>query len=162
MNGRVMPLAGSSDTATPILMKACTAVTVASPRARKLGESALRPRRPQQQPHRQQAEQDGDQSAQQQAELLPRHREDEIGMGVGDFVFDGARAGTDASQAAMRESLQRQARLAARLGGGEFVQPHLHMGKHHIGEKAQHRGGTCQQAYPGEPQAPEEQHRAPQ
>ena len=26
-----MPLAGSSDTATPILMKACTAVTTASP-----------------------------------------------------------------------------------------------------------------------------------
>ena len=31
MNGKVMPLAGSSDTATPILMKACTAVTTARP-----------------------------------------------------------------------------------------------------------------------------------
>ena len=60
--------------------------------ARKLRERLTRGGGAQQQTYRQDTEQQGDQAAKDKAELLARHREDEIGMGVGNAVFDGAGA----------------------------------------------------------------------
>ena len=37
-------------------------------------------------------------AAKHEAEFLARHREDEVGMGVGNAVFDRARAGADAGK----------------------------------------------------------------
>ena len=56
-------------------------------------------------------------AAEHEAELLARHREDEIGMRVGNAVFDRARAGTNAGKAAMLERLQRKTGLIAGIGG---------------------------------------------
>ena len=94
-----MPLAGSSDTATPILMKACTAVTTArpAPASWEKGSRLAAERSNSRTVSTQNIKRD--QAAEQQAELLTRDREDEIGMGVGNAVFDGARARTHAGQA---------------------------------------------------------------
>ena len=91
-------------------------MTTARPAPASCENGSRAPRRAQQQPHGQHAEQQRDQAAQQEAELLARHREDEIGMGVGNAVFDGARAGPDAGKTAMRKGLQRQAGLIAGIG----------------------------------------------
>jgi len=116
MNGRGHALAGSRDTATPILMKACTAVTTASPAPASWAKGSRAAAETQQQPHRQDAEQQGNQGTKQETELLARHREYEIGMGVRNPVLDGAGAGADAGEAAMRKGFQRQAGLIAGIG----------------------------------------------
>ena len=71
----------------------------------------------QQQPHREQRRtRAAITAAKQETELLARHREDEVGMGIGNAVFDRARARTDTGKTAMGESLERQARLIAGVG----------------------------------------------
>ena len=114
MKGKVMPLAGNSDTATPILMKACTAVTIArpAPASWQKGSRALAERS--RSLHGEQTEQSGDDGAKNQAEFLARHREDIIGVGVGNAVLDRARARPHAGKTAMGEGLQRQFRPDSR------------------------------------------------
>ena len=102
-------------------------------RARQLAEGIARIGGAQQQPHGEKAEQGGDDGAKHQAEFLARHRENVIGMGVGNAVFDGARAGADAGKTAMGESLERQSRLIADVGRSSDIAPRGdgHAGKSH-------------------------------
>ena len=60
-------------------------------------------------------------AAKHQAEFLARHRENEIGMGVGNAIFDRARAGPDAGKTAMGKGLERQARLIAGVGDAQDI-----------------------------------------
>src|SRR6185295_5196376 len=64
-------------------------------------------------PDRQDAEQDRDDAAENQSELLACNSEDEVRMRIGNAIFDRACAGTDAEQTPMRERLEREACLIA-------------------------------------------------
>ena len=124
-------------------MKACTAVTMARPAPANCEKALAAAGGAQQQPHGQHAEQQRDQAAEQKAEFLARHREDEVGMRVGDAVFDRAGARPDAGKAAMRESFQRQTRLIAGIGiAEELVHAVMDMREDFIDGNAQHPGDT--------------------
>ena len=150
-----MPLAGSSDTATPILMKACSAVTTARPAPASWQKGSRAPAERSSSRTVRQAEQRGDDAAEHQAEFLARHREDVIGMGVGDAVFDGARAGTDARQNRHGQRPSAPARPDSRYRTVAEILRHavMHMREDHIGGEAQHGRRRPPAAHPEKRQA---------
>ncbi len=130
-------------------------------------ERITRPRGAQQQPHGEDAEQQRDDGAQHKAEFLTRHREDEIGMGIGDAIFDRASTGPHARETAMLKSLQRQPRLIARFAGIFHLRDILidtvaDVREEHIGESKKPRARARKRAHPIKAQACEKEKCGPQ
>ena len=158
-----MPLAGSMLTATPMLMKAWNAVTMARPAPASCEKAVALAGGAQQQTDRQKAEQGRDHGAEDEAEFLAGDGEDEVGMRFGDAVLDRAGARADAGQAAMREGLQRQAGLVAGVGRvEELIDAVMDMRKQKIGQTAEQRRAAAEKPHPEQRNAGEEQQRGPQ